>query len=246
MQKILFVEDEKTINKELIVGLKAVLGERVVVMPAYTISEARELLKKHRFDLAIFDIELPDGSGVDLARTIREFKVDIPMMIASAHVTSEEQVALNNELDLFLCLQKPFEVQDIVPKIVGKLEQVKNRSIQTVWVKGKRIKFKLRIDTIIKVSTVKNARRIEILFISSKTGEVTTMEFSVSCLNHFIKELPEKHGLVRINQSTMVNPHYVLAYDSEENELHLLHTDQAQTISRKYYPEARQLFTRHI
>jgi len=248
MQKILLVEDERTISKRITIALTAALEERGTVMPAYTVAEAKKRLEEHCIDLAIFDIKLPDGNGLDLVREIRKIQKDMPIMIVSSYVTAEEQVALNNEIDLFLCLQKPFDVKDIVPKIMSKLDQIENRKIRAIWLKakGSRKKTRLNLDTIIKVSTVKSTRQIEILFISLQTGEVTKREFPMSCLKHFIGELPEKHGLVQINQSVMVNPHYALDYNGGENELRLLHTDQIFSISKKHFPEAQQLFSRQI
>ncbi|TIP40599.1 MAG: response regulator, partial [Mesorhizobium sp.] len=42
------------------------LGPSVSIISAKTLQDARRAVAKHRFDLVILDIALPDGSGLDL------------------------------------------------------------------------------------------------------------------------------------------------------------------------------------
>lgn len=60
--RILHVEDDEGVLAVMSAGL----GPDVLIASAKTLQEARRAIAKHRFDLVILDIALPDGSGLDL------------------------------------------------------------------------------------------------------------------------------------------------------------------------------------
>lgn len=60
--RILHVEDDAA-TREVVAAL---IGDRAEVTAAATVAEARARLEEGRFDLAILDLGLPDGSGKDL------------------------------------------------------------------------------------------------------------------------------------------------------------------------------------
>lgn len=69
-------------------GLKAQLAELpqcTVVGEAHTVAEALRLLSQHTVDLALVDITLPDGSGLDLTREIKRQQPAAAVVIISMH-----------------------------------------------------------------------------------------------------------------------------------------------------------------
>ncbi|ANT51350.1 hybrid sensor histidine kinase/response regulator [Mesorhizobium amorphae] len=66
--RILHVEDDEGVLAVMSAGL----GPSVSFTSAKTLQEARRAVAKHRFDLVILDIALPDGSGLDLL-------IDLPL-----------------------------------------------------------------------------------------------------------------------------------------------------------------------
>jgi len=242
-QRILFLEDNRSINKTISMELKTALGDGVQVLSVYSLADARKMEKETDIDLAILDIELKDGSGVDFAYELREAHKHMPIMIASSYTTEQLHTRLNNAIDLFLCLKKPYTVEDILPKIISNLERVRRSKAKAsfIWLKVGKKKHKFYLPNIIKVETVKRERRIEVMFLNPKTGQVKVQDFSVRCIDDFIKLLPPTKDLVRINQSAMVNPDFIIEYDNGLNELFLLHTDQILSISANY-PEAKLIF----
>ncbi|RUU15277.1 response regulator, partial [Mesorhizobium sp. Primo-B] len=66
--QVLHVEDDEGVLAVMSEGL----GSGVSITSAKTLQEARQAVAKHRFDLIILDIALPDGSGLDLL-------VDLPL-----------------------------------------------------------------------------------------------------------------------------------------------------------------------
>lgn len=68
MRKILIVEDDPLLNRTLGYNLAS---EGYDVIAACNYKDAVQHLKKTEFDVALLDINLPDGSGLDLCEEIR-------------------------------------------------------------------------------------------------------------------------------------------------------------------------------
>lgn len=69
MTQILLVEDDQSLNRGISLSLeKAGYG----VISTFTIRQAEECLLRERPDIIICDITLPDGSGLDFGRKVRE------------------------------------------------------------------------------------------------------------------------------------------------------------------------------
>lgn len=75
-RRILHVEDDP----DVLAIVSALLREEARVVPAVTLKEARERLEEEAFDLVLLDVEMPDGSGLELLPLLR-----VPVVIFSAH-----------------------------------------------------------------------------------------------------------------------------------------------------------------
>ncbi|BCM93031.1 sensor histidine kinase TmoS [Abditibacteriota bacterium] len=78
--RILHVEDDADIRQVT----RAVLGSKVEVREAATLQEARELLANEHFDLALLDIGLPDGDGLELVPLLAQMTPPVPVALFSA------------------------------------------------------------------------------------------------------------------------------------------------------------------
>ncbi|MFD1721952.1 response regulator transcription factor [Amnibacterium endophyticum] len=72
--RVLVVEDEEGLVGALRVGLRR---EGYAVDAALTRGEAEQKLAVHAYDLLLLDVNLPDGSGFDLADAVRGGRVDV-------------------------------------------------------------------------------------------------------------------------------------------------------------------------
>jgi len=84
--RVLHVEDDEDIQKVV----KALLEDQAEVTACDSLSQARDLLRGAAFDLAILDVGLPDGSGLDLLPLLAEGKMPTPVMIFSAQDISDQ------------------------------------------------------------------------------------------------------------------------------------------------------------
>ncbi len=80
--RILHVDD----HQDTRLLMAALLGDcGYGVMTAGSIAEALALAREIDFDLFILDIRLPDGSGIDLCRSLSEVRPGTPVLYYSAY-----------------------------------------------------------------------------------------------------------------------------------------------------------------
>lgn len=103
MNKILIVEDDKILNRGVTFALKK---EGYDVMCAYSKEEGREVILNNKIDFLLLDINLPDGSGLDLCKEIRDTG-DFKIVFFTANDT-EEDMLKGFEMELMIIYQNLF------------------------------------------------------------------------------------------------------------------------------------------
>lgn len=98
IRKVLLCEDEPLIRMVAVDMLEMLDLE---VVESGTVAEALAALGPE-IDLLISDINLPDGSGIDLAGKVRERRPDMPVVFATGH-------QMKAPLDNSIVLGKPFD-----------------------------------------------------------------------------------------------------------------------------------------
>lgn len=88
MPQILLLEDDAALSHGIALALKA--SGRIV--PCTTLAEARQALDTQRFDLLLLDVNLPDGSGLDLCREVRRTSA-VPILFLTARDAEYDEVA---------------------------------------------------------------------------------------------------------------------------------------------------------
>lgn len=119
MLQILLVDDDKQICR--LVG-RYLEQAGFAVASAYSAGTARKLLKAGFFDLGLFDIMLPDGSGLDLAQTAREeFNLPVIMMTARGDIDDKSKAFRGGADDYIV---KPFDPNELVLRVQAVLKRV--------------------------------------------------------------------------------------------------------------------------
>ncbi len=85
----LVVDDEADIRELLEITL---LRMGVKVVGAADLATARGALAQHRFDLALLDMRLPDGDGIELVREITRDQPQTPVAMITAHGNMETAI----------------------------------------------------------------------------------------------------------------------------------------------------------
>ena len=88
--RVLLVEDDEMIAKTLTMSLRY-QGFRLTV--AASLQEAEGAFASQEFDLLLLDINLPDGSGIDWCRRVRQCNEDIPILMHTKCIEEAAAVA---------------------------------------------------------------------------------------------------------------------------------------------------------
>lgn len=109
--KILVIEDEQLISKCLKQALEKMGGYAVHCV--LTGLDAIKSLTDVNYDIIITDLNLPDYKEFELIKEIRNLKINIPVIVMSAHYpdASEHNIL---EQGIFRCINKPFEIEDML------------------------------------------------------------------------------------------------------------------------------------
>jgi two-component system KDP operon response regulator KdpE len=118
--RVLVVDDELEITRALRSILTAHGFEPIL---AATAREGLDLLRRRHPDLLLLDLVLPDQSGHEVTRTIRqELGLDLPIIVLSAHGEEEGKVqALDLGADDYLT--KPFGVRELLARMRAALRR---------------------------------------------------------------------------------------------------------------------------
>jgi two-component system, OmpR family, KDP operon response regulator KdpE len=117
-RRIVVCDDEPQILRALRVILR---HKGFEVVPATTVQEALDAVAVRPPDAAIVDLILPDGDGVDVCRSIREWS-DMPILVLSAVGDEAEKVrALDAGADDYVT--KPFGSSELVARLSAALRR---------------------------------------------------------------------------------------------------------------------------
>ena len=110
--KVLLVDDDPTLRRTLQIGLRAEGHEVLITGDGRS---ALQALREDKPDLVVLDLGLPDVSGVDVLRRLREWST-VPVVVLSARAESTEKVQV---LDLGAddYVTKPFGMEELLARI---------------------------------------------------------------------------------------------------------------------------------
>lgn len=120
--KILLVEDEKELANSISDYLRE--NEKFTCDVAFNYNKASELAELYEYDCLIVDIGLPDGSGLDLIREMKEKEVKSGIIVISARDTLDDRIeGLNIGADDYLV--KPFHLSELNARIYSLMRRLK-------------------------------------------------------------------------------------------------------------------------
>ena len=123
MKHIFLLEDDETLGRGIAMALT---GPETAVICRPSLAKARGALSEERFDLLILDINLPDGSGLDLLRQVRSEGDATPVILLTANdLELDEVTGLEAGADDYIT--KPFSLAVLRARVNAQLR----RSIPT-------------------------------------------------------------------------------------------------------------------
>ncbi|MCK9218967.1 MAG: response regulator transcription factor [Bacteroidales bacterium] len=111
--KVLLIEDEKELALSILAYLQK---ESYLCEAAYTFREASEKIDLYKYDCILVDINLPDGSGLNVIRELKAKKSETGIIIISAKNSLDDKVdGLGIGADDYLT--KPFHLSELNARI---------------------------------------------------------------------------------------------------------------------------------
>ena len=118
MREILLLEDDTTLGRGIQLALQ---GPDVTIALTGTLSQAREMLAQKKFDLLILDVNLPDGSALDLLREVRQGEA-VPVILLTANDLEMDVVTgLESGADDYIT--KPFSLAILRARVNAQLRR---------------------------------------------------------------------------------------------------------------------------
>jgi len=117
--RILLVEDDQAVGESLIAGLQR---EGFNVQWQTTGEEAIESAKGHPPDLILLDVRLPDISGFDVCRRLRQLKFNQPILMLTVQGEEMDKV-LGLEMGADDYITKPYSLRELLSRIRAQLRR---------------------------------------------------------------------------------------------------------------------------
>lgn len=116
--RVLYIEDHEDTRELVTLVLEQ---RRFEVVTGSTIQSGIALAASQDFDLYLLDSWLPDGSGLDLCRRIREFDKTTPILFYSAAAYEiDKDLAINSGAQAYLI--KPSQPSELCNLVVSLIE----------------------------------------------------------------------------------------------------------------------------
>lgn len=119
MHHILLIEDDTALGQGIPFALE---NDQIHIGLCASLFQAQEALSAGNFDLLILDINLPDGSGLDFLRNIRQSGAHIPVILLTAN-DLETDVVMGLESGADDYVTKPFSLAILRARVNAQLRR---------------------------------------------------------------------------------------------------------------------------
>ena len=119
MSRILLLEDDATLGRGVRFALET---EGVRAELCAGLAEARALLAQGPFDLLVLDVNLPEGSGLDLLREVRRSGSGVPVILLTAN-DLETDIVMGLESGADDYVTKPFSLAILRARVNAQLRR---------------------------------------------------------------------------------------------------------------------------
>jgi len=200
--KLLYVEDEEIVKIATLSILNTFFDDIII---AYDGEDGIEKFKTNDIDIVITDINMPNKSGLEMSKEIKEIDSDIPIFISSAHRDSSYFVdAIEIGIDGYLF--KPFTIDVFVKSL--------EKTIENLNIRKENIEYKNCLEKKILERTkeleneklkAQKATKIKSEFLANMSHEIRTPLNGIIGMNYlsidFATNDKQKDYLEKVNSS---------------------------------------------
>jgi two-component system, LytTR family, response regulator len=213
--RTLIVDDEVKCRKALVNLISYYCQDVVVVGEAYDVASAKLAIDKFEPDLLLLDVEMTDGTGFDLLRSLDD--IDFKLIFVTAHERYALQAIKFSALDYLLKPVKPDDLVEAIQK-AQKLEKEElgvkieayNENIKTPDAPRKLVLntsnniYVVDIDNIIRCESDQNYTKIYFKDRDMVLVSKTLKEFDL---------MLSERGFYRVHQSHLINLSFIDYYE---------------------------------
>ncbi|MBR4790357.1 MAG: response regulator transcription factor [Treponema sp.] len=183
MKQLLIVEDDQTLNEGLCMALRQ--DDRKIIS-CDCLKAARAQLALGIVDFVLLDINLPDGSGLELLKEIKKQKPSLPVVLLTANDTDRDIVqGLETGADDYIT--KPFSLSVLRARVntqLRKIEDGTGRGSGKVFTDGA---YSFNFDKMIFVHNGKQAELSKteqklLYYLTQNAPNTTTRDFLIDRL----------------------------------------------------------------
>ena len=133
---ILVVDDQDSIRHFV---SRALEDDGYTVQVTGSVRETRQILDKEMPDVAILDLKLPDGTGLELLREIKRVQPQVGVILMTAFGELETAVEAMSA-GAFWFVKKPFQNEELLALVARALES------QKIWIELRRLRHQAFAD----------------------------------------------------------------------------------------------------
>ena len=165
--RLLVLEDERNVGSTLVERLQR---EGFDVTWSMTCEDAKLQISQRKFDLALLDVGLPDGSGFDVGRALRERNRATAVIFLTAFGNPEDRVK-GLELGAEDYVVKPFHLKELLLRVQNGLKRARYLGADSPGVESVRLgralirfsAFEAEVEGVIQTLTHKECALLKLL-----------------------------------------------------------------------------------
>jgi two-component system LytT family response regulator len=246
-QTAIIIDDEDRSRRTLEALLTENFPEISIIAHGKNVKSGLEALEKHNPDIVFLDIQMPDGTGFDLLKQLKNWDFEV------IFTTAYDQYAIDAfHLSAIGYLLKPIDEQELHKSVTKAMQLVNANKIET----------KTKLSTLLE--NVERGSKVGKLFLPDATGfqaiEIDTLvrlegdrnytklyfaDKQTSLSSHnlgWFEKLLTSRGFFRISKSHLINLHHVVRYSKTEGGYIIMSDGSNLPISDNKKDEFRTLF----
>ncbi len=240
MKKALVIDDENR-TRDLIAKMINSFGLDVVAIPAgESVASGIKAIEEHHPDIVFLDIQMPDGTGFDLLRSIPNKSFEV------IFITAHEEFAIKaikfSALDYILKPVDADELKNAVEKALNSIGSKKEESqfdaLQMNIQPNQKRRLVLKTQESVHVIELDNIIRCEADRNYTSFYLVGGKKILVSKTLKDYETLLSGHNFLRVQQSHLINLDYVARYDKGNGGSVVMKDDSEVPLS----PAKRDIF----
>ena len=244
MKKIVIIDDENR-TRELISKMIDSFGFEVVTIPeGENVQSGIEAIEKHQPDIVFLDIQMPDGTGFDVIRSVENKNFEV------IFITAHEEFAIKaikfSALDYLLKPIDSSELKSALEKALDTIDQKKESSqfeaLQNNIQPNEKRRLVLKTQESVHVVELDQIIRCEADRNYTSFFLKDSKKILVSKTLKEYETLLSAHNFLRVQQSHLVNIEYVDRYDKKNGGAVVMKDGSEVPLS----PAKRELFFKRL